>query len=237
MNAEHLLLIDIETVPVYKTFEELTEPMQSLWAKKAGYISSEDIAPADSFCEKAGIYAEFGKIVCIGLGYFFKENNELQLKVKMIAGDNEVELLREFAEVCNSFFKLKEKYFCGHNIKEFDIPYLCRRMIINQLPLPIVLSDLQSKKPWENPIMDTMNFWKFGEYKNFVSVDLLSNVLQIPTPKDDIDGSDVAKVYWQENNLPRIVTYCGKDIVTVAQLYLRLHGCALLNEEQIHFAT
>lgn len=236
MNVEHLLLIDIETVPEYSSFSELSPAMQTLWRKKAVLLGTDSVDPEDLFAERAGIYAEFGKIICIGLGYFFYENGILQLKVKTIAGHDEKAILTEFAHVCATFFKTKEKNFCGHNIKEFDIPYICRRMIIHHVPLPAILTDLQQRKPWENPMLDTMNFWKFGEYKNFVSVDLLATILQIPTPKDDIDGSDVARVYWQENNLDRIVTYCGKDIVTVAQLYLRLHEQALLSTEQIHYA-
>lgn len=123
--------------------------------------------------------------------------------------------------------------FCGHNIREFDIPFICRRMFIQQMHLPAVLQDLQNRKPWENPMLDTMQFWKFGEYKNFVSIELLAHLLEIPTPKDDIDGSEVGRVFWKENNLERIAVYCGKDVITVAQVYLRLHQWALLSPENI----
>lgn len=235
IKAENLLLIDIETVPLFKNYTELGENMQKLWDKKSYKIDSHIENTEQTFSEMAGIYAEFGKIICIGLGYFIKENNSYSLKVKTLSGHDEKALLEEFTKVCNKFFRGGEKQFCGHNIREFDIPYICRRSFINQIQLPNILTDLQNKKPWENPMMDTLQFWKFGEYKNFTSVDLLSTVLNIPTPKDDICGADVAIVYWQENNLERIVKYCSKDVVTVAQILMRLNGMNLLNENEITF--
>ncbi len=233
IKAENLLLIDIETVPLYSNYHQLNEKMQKLWDKKSLLIDKDNADTASSFSEKAGIYAEFGKIVCIGLGYFVKKNEGYSLKVKTLAGDDEKKLLHDFRDVCNKFFRHAEKQFCGHNIREFDIPYICRRSFINQVALPDVLLDLQNKKPWENPMLDTLQFWKFGEYKNFTSVDLLSAILNIESPKDDIDGSDVANVYWKENDLERIVRYCNKDVVTVAQIFMRLNAMPLLNEEDV----
>jgi hypothetical protein len=157
------------------------------------------------------------------------------LKIKSLYSHDESEILNLFGQVCSRFFKGAEKQFCGHNIREFDIPYICRRSFINQISLPAVLADLQNKKPWENPMLDTLQFWKFGEYKNFTSIDLLSNVLGIESPKDDIDGSHVAEVYWQQNDLQRIVTYCNKDIVTIAQVLMRLQGLPLLTEADISY--
>lgn len=235
IKAENLLLIDIETVPLHKTYSDLGENMQKLWDKKSQKLEPDNEETDATFAEKAGIYAEFGKIICIGLGYFVKSKDDYTLKIKSLFGHDEKKLLEEFATVCNKFFRSADKQFCGHNIREFDIPYICRRSFINQIQLPNILTDLQNKKPWENPMLDTLQFWKFGEYKNFTSVDLLSTVLNIPTPKDDIDGSDVAKVYWQENNLERIVKYCNKDIVTVGQILMRLNGMNLLKEEEITF--
>ena len=235
IKPENLLLIDIETVPLQNSFPELTDKMQALWNKKSIMINPQQTDPAVSFEDRAGIYAEFGKIVCIGLGYFAKSKEAYTLKIKSIASHDEKEILEEFSIVCNKFFKSPEKQFCGHNIREFDIPYICRRSFINQMPLPKILADLQYKKPWENPMMDTLQFWKFGEYKNFISVDLLSTVLQIESPKGDIDGSDVARVYWKENNLERIAKYCNRDIVTVGQILMRLNGMDLLNEEEITY--
>ncbi|HOZ52162.1 MAG TPA: ribonuclease H-like domain-containing protein [Chitinophagaceae bacterium] len=233
IKPENLLLIDIETVPLYNNYQQLNEKLQRLWDKKSLTLDKDNLNTAATFSEKAGIYAEFGKIVCIGLGYFVKSNERFSLKVKTLAGHDEKKLLEDFRQVCNKFFKHPEKQFCGHNIREFDIPYICRRSFINQIQLPEILMDLQNKKPWENPMLDTLQFWKFGEYKNFISVDLLSTILEIESPKDDIDGSEVAGVYWKENDLDRIVRYCNKDVVTVAQILMRLNALPLLNEEEI----
>jgi 3'-5' exonuclease len=233
IKPENLLLIDIETVPLYKNYQQLNEKLQRLWDKKSLTLDKDNLNTAATFSEKAGIYAEFGKIVCIGLGYFVKTNTHYSLKVKTLAGHDEKKLLEDFRQVCNKFFKHPEKQFCGHNIREFDIPYICRRLFINQIRLPEILMDLQNKKPWENPMLDTLQFWKFGEYKNFTSVDLLSTILDIESPKDDIDGSEVANVYWKENDLDRIVRYCNKDVVTVAQILMRLNAMPLLNENEI----
>jgi hypothetical protein len=233
LKPEQLLLIDIETVPQFSSYEQLDERMQRLWDKKSQLIAPNEPDTISTFSERAGIYAEFGKIICIGLGYFVPIEHSFHLKVKSIFGHDEQEILKEFATVCNKFFKSPEKQFCGHNIREFDLPYICRRSFVQEVPLPAILSDLQMKKPWENPVYDTMQAWKFGEYKNFTSVDLLSAILGIDSPKDDIDGSDVAKVYWQENDINRIVTYCNKDIVTVAQIFLRLNGLPLIDDNHI----
>jgi 3'-5' exonuclease len=233
IHAENLLLIDIETVPQKKHYYELSERLQRLWDKKALLLDKDCEDTAKAFSEKAGIYAEFGKIVCISLGYFMKEKNDYTMKVKCLANDDEKIILHEFTEICNKFFRLPTMQFCGHNIREFDIPYICRRSFVNQINLPNILKDLQNKKPWENPMMDTLQFWKFGEYKSYISVDLLSTILDIESPKNDIDGSDVSQVYWQENDLKRITTYCNKDIVTVGQILMRLHGMPLLSEGNI----
>ncbi|MBK7587889.1 MAG: ribonuclease H-like domain-containing protein [Bacteroidetes bacterium] len=239
IKPENLLLIDIETVPMCKNYEELSPEFQRLWDKKSLLLDKENLDTERSFADKGGIYAEFGKIICIGLGYFIKNNaqsNEGQpyaLKIKSLFGDDEKDILHQFGQVCNKFFRNATKQFCGHNIREFDIPYICRRSFINQMPLPSILYDLQNKKPWENPMLDTLQFWKFGEYKNFTSIDLLSTVLGINSPKDDIAGSDVAEVYWQQNDLQRIVHYCNKDVVTIAQVLMRLHGMPLLQTNDI----
>lgn len=235
IKPENLLLIDIETVPLSRSYSALNNNMQKLWDKKSQLIDRENPDTDSTFAERAGIYAEFGKIICIGLGYFVKKGNAYSLKIKSLHGEDEKEILNQFGQVCNKFFRSAGKQFCGHNIREFDIPYICRRSFINQISLPEILFDLQNKKPWENPMLDTLQFWKFGEYKNFTSIDLLSNVLGIESPKDDIDGGDVAKVYWEEKDLARIVKYCNKDVVTIAQVLMRLHSMPLLNEDEIMY--
>lgn len=235
IHAENLLLIDIETVPQCKDYQQLNEKMQHLWDRKSFALDKENTDTAATFAERAGIYAEFGKIVCIGLGYFTKTATGYTLNVTSLSGDDEKNILVRFVEMCNRFFRHADKQFCGHNIREFDIPYICRRCFINQVPLPDVLKDLQRKKPWENPMLDTLQFWKFGEYKNFTSVDLLATILDIPSPKEDIDGSDVGRVYWQDGDLDRIVHYCLRDVVTVGQIFMRLNSLPLLGPDDIHF--
>lgn len=233
IKPEQLLLIDIETVPLYKSYDELPDKLKPLWDRKSLQINPDESNTANMFSERAGIYAEFGKIICISLGYLIKKDSNYQLKVKTLASNDEKELLKDFIQICNKFFTQATMQFCGHNIREFDIPYICRRTLINRLDLPNILLDLQQKKPWENPMLDTLQFWKFGEYKNFVSVDLLATILEIESPKYDINGSDVARVYWQENDLDRIKNYCNRDIVTVAQILMRLIGKPLLAEDSI----
>jgi uncharacterized protein YprB with RNaseH-like and TPR domain len=232
-RLDNLLLIDIETVPLVKSYTELSESHQQLWNRKSLLLDKESEDFEKTFEEKAGIYAEFGKIICIGVGYFILENGKHVLRVKTLSNVDEKKLLSEFTTLVNTFFKKQIKQFCGHNIKEFDIPYLCRRLLINGIMMPDILDDFQNKKPWETPILDTLQLWKFGDYKHYISVALLAEVLHIDTPKDDIDGSDVARVYWQENNLERIATYCGKDVITIAQVLLKLKGLPLLQKNDI----
>lgn len=233
IQLENLLLLDIETVPEVNQYTQLDEQKQKLWDRKSYLLDKDNEDTAMVFEERAGIYAEFGKIICISVGYFIREESEIKFKVKSIAHHSEQEVLHQFIKVCSIFFKGKDKKFCGHNIREFDIPYICRRCFINQIPLPQILTELQEKKPWESPLVDTLHLWKFGEYKNFTSINLLAHVLKIESPKNDIDGSEVARVYWIENDLKRIATYCSRDVVTVAQVMLRLHSLPLIENKNI----
>lgn len=229
IKLEKIILLDIETVPSAPSFERLSSEWQMLWDAK---IHAQRIADktAEELYNRAGIYAEFGKIICISLGHFFKENNELYLKVKSYYGDDEKQLLDAFATLLNQC--PRDVLLCAHNGKEFDFPYLCRRMLINQIKLPYLL-DTAGKKPWEVSHADTMELWKFGDYKNYTSLNLLAVALGISTPKDDIDGSKVAMVYWQDHDLERIRRYCEKDVVTIAQLLMRFKGLDLLKNENI----
>ena len=194
----------------------------------------ENILPDESYLQKAGILAEFGKIICISTGFFYHEaNGRLCFKIKSFSGDDETALLTAFVDLLNTFRDKRGIFaIAGHNLKEFDIPYICRRMLILNIPLPDYLQ-LSGKKPWETNLVDTMELWKFGDYKNYVSLKLLAAVLGIATPKDDIDGSMVKDVYYEEKNLPRIVTYCQKDVVTVANIILRFKGTPYLEKENI----
>ena len=182
----------------------------------------------ESQYKKAGVYAEFAKVICISVGFF----NEKEFRIKSFYHEDEKQLLKDFAGLLNKHFNRKEHLLCAHNGKEFDFPFLCRRMLINGVKLPKTLN-LAGKKPWEVQHIDTMELWKFGDYKNFTSLNLLAHIFNIPTPKDDIDGSDVARVYWEEKNIQRIVTYCQKDVLTVARLLLRFMGEPLIEEKQV----
>lgn len=228
----NLLLIDIETVPMVADFNQLELDWQKLWIDKTNRTLTEQITPEESWKMRGGILAEFGKIICISTGYFYKDENEHQcFKIKSISGDDEVEVLKAFCDLCNKFYKHHRDFiFGGHNIKEFDIPYICRRILINNMPLPEYLW-LHDRKPWEIKMFDTLNWWRFGDIKNYTSLHLLANVLKIPTSKTDIDGSKVQEVYYKENDLPKIVAYCERDIVVVANIILRFKNLPLLKKE------
>jgi len=237
IHLYNYLVLDIETAPCVSNYNQLSEAMQNLWKRKSLQLVSANEDFEFTFFNKSGVYAEFAKIICIGLGYFVKVKNEWQYRVKTITHHDEKKVLEEFCSIVHSFFNTKSKNFAGHNIREFDIPFLCRRCLINILELPVALKKLQSIKPWENNLIDTLQLWKFGDYKHYISLDLLANILTIDSPKDDIDGSRVAEVYWNENDLQRIAKYCCKDIVTVAQIILRLHQFPLLRSEQIIYTN
>jgi hypothetical protein len=233
-NLSNLMVIDIETVASHATFEELPENLKSLWEKKAARISPDSTAK-EAFDEKAGIYAEFGKIVVIGIGFFTAQKNEdgrekQIFRVKSLASDNEKQLLEDFIKIVEKFGKNLQ--FVAHNGKEFDFPYLCRRMLINGLDIPYAL-DISGKKPWEINHIDTMHMWKFGDYKNFTSLSLLAAVFGLATSKDDIDGSEVNGVYYKEKDLNRIAVYCTKDVILTGQLFLRMQNLPIIEEKNI----
>jgi predicted PolB exonuclease-like 3'-5' exonuclease len=233
---EHVLFIDIETVPQVKSMDQLPQNMQQLWAKKAGQIAREGESPEEIF-DRSGIYAEFGKIVCISAGKIYRKGNQRAFRVKSFYGDNEHSLLKEFTEMLNAFMSNPMHKLCAHNGQEFDYPYIARRLLINGLNLPGIL-DIAGLKPWEvkDYLLDTMQLWKFGDYKHYTSLDLLCAVFNIPTPKDDIEGSQVAEVYYKEGNLDRIARYCEKDTFAIAQLLLRYKGEPLIPQENFEIA-
>ncbi len=235
INLKNVLVLDIETVPQYATYDEVPEIWKELWKKKM-QRDIKDGLTADGLYQRAGIYAEFGKIICICAGYFFETGDRLQFKVKAFYGDDEKKLLADFSEAVNKGFSTEEHLLCGHNSKEFDFPYIARRCLINGLPIPYLL-DNAGKKPWEVQLIDTMDMWKFGDYKNFTSLNLLAAVFGIESPKDDIDGSQVWSTYWIDKDLERIKNYCMKDVVTDAQLFLKFKGMDLLKPENISFTN
>lgn len=242
MDIANILFLDIETVSGKPAYDALSEDMQALWATKANQLARGQLAPLSeeevvaAYAQKAGIFAEFGKIVCISVGVVYRDkaDKRLHIRLKSFASENEAELLHEFSQLVFKHYNNAAKYgFCGHNAKEFDIPYICRRLIINRMPLPAPF-DLSGKKPWEaKHIIDTMEMWSFGDRKNFTSLKLLAAVLGFPSPKDDIDGSDVGRVYWEEKDLKRISFYCEKDVLATTQLYLRYKLMPLLEDDQV----
>ncbi|MBC2838344.1 3'-5' exonuclease [Robiginitalea sp. SC105] len=225
-----ILFLDIETVPEQESFEDLSPEARELWELKSRYQRKEEFT-AEEFYDRAGIWAEFGKIICISVGFFAGSGRDREFRVRSFSGEEEA-LLREFAGLLEEHFSGPGKMLCAHNGKEFDFPYLARRMLILGIPLPPSLN-LFGKKPWEIPHLDTMELWKFGDFKNFTSLKLLAHVLGVPSPKEDIDGSMVRDVYYKEKDLERIVHYCERDVITVAQIFLRLRNEELLREDQI----
>ena len=232
LNLENILFLDIETVPETQYYSDLSTDKQALWEHKSQYQRKDEFT-AEDFYDRAGIWAEFGKIVCISVGYFNISDETRTFRTTSFFGD-EYKILNDFKTLLNTHFNQPKHLLCGHNGKEFDFPYIARRMIINAIELPEKLN-LFGKKPWEVPHLDTLELWKFGDYKSYTSLKLLTHVLGIPSPKDDIDGSEVYRVFYEEKEIDRIVTYCEKDTIAVAQIFLRLRGDAILtNDEIIH---
>lgn len=235
VRVEDVLFLDIETVPAAASYDLLDPAMQSLWDKKSNQFRSPDQTSGDVY-ERAGIYSEFGKIICISVG-LIKEKNPFSFRLKSFYGNEEKTLLSDFSAMLSKFSKTnREALLCAHNGKEFDYPYIARRMIINGLIIPDIL-DNAGRKPWEIKLLDTMDLWKFGDYKNYTSLDLLTSILGIPTPKDDIDGSMVAGIYYGENDLERIVRYCEKDVLAIARVLLRLMNLPGINDDKIESVT
>lgn len=233
VTLNNILFLDIETVPQHDSYEKMSPEWKALWDLKAAYlIRNKEEETVETIYNKAGIYAEFGKVVCITCGIIQGYHPSKKLVLKSFCGDDEKELLLQFADMLKRWATDANKCLCAHNGKEFDFPFLCRRMIIHHIPLPGILNT-RGKKPWEITHLDTMELWRFGDYKNFTSLNLLATTLGIPTPKDDIDGSMVWEVYWKEKDLERIVTYCQKDVITAAQVYLRMTGEELLDADSI----
>lgn len=234
ISLSNILFLDIETVSQYEHFEELPEKWKELWLRKADGLlrNNKDEQTGASIYDRAAIYAEFGRIICISCGIIQGTGENKTIVIKSFYGDDERKILGDFCEMLTRWTPGAPKYLCAHNGREFDFPYLCRRMVINNECIPELLS-VSGKRPWEINHLDTMELWRFGDYKNYTSLNLLAHVLDIPTPKDDIDGSMVGSVYWKEKNIARIVQYCQKDVVTLAQVYLRLNREALIPSTHI----
>jgi DNA polymerase elongation subunit (family B) len=231
---DRVLFLDIETVPQTYQFPDLEETTRKLFEAKTRFMQNDEKSFEELYNDRGGIYAEFGKIICISVGFVHETRTGNEIRMKSFYHDDEETLLKQFVNLLEN--NSKYAILCGHNAKEFDFPYICRRLLINGMKLPNVL-DIAGKKPWEISHLDTLELWKFGDYKAFTSLALLCHVFQIPTPKDDISGADVARVYYEEQDLERIKVYCEKDVVALIQLFLRMRGNSLVDEGSIHFST
>jgi len=238
-DLQKIMFLDIETVPQTSDFSELSDELAHIWEEKFTLIHkrmpekyNQETTAAEAFNNSAGIYSEFGKIVCISVGFIHYQADRIHFRTKSFAGADEKQILTDFTQLITKFCTTKDHTLCGHNIKEFDVPYICRRMLINGLSLPPIFR-ISGKKPWEITFIDTLELWKFGDYKNYTSLKLLTAVFGIATPKDDINGSQVAQVYYKENNIERIALYCQKDVVATTQVFLRMNGMQPINGEDI----
>ncbi len=234
INLKQVLFIDIETVPQLETFESLPEKLQKFWEKKSSYFREEDKTASDVY-QRAGIYAEFGKIVCVSVGALTGNKNNFGFKLKSFISDDEKQILLDFIVMLENLEKKAPVVFCAHNGKEFDYPYLSRRMIVNNIALPRSL-DNSGKKPWEIQHLDTLELWRFGDYKHYTSLDLLATILGITSPKEDIDGSMVADVYYKDHDLAKIKTYCENDVLAMAQVLLKYMCIPLIEKNKISFS-
>jgi DNA polymerase elongation subunit (family B) len=234
-SLSELLVVDIETVPQYPQYDDMPDNWKILWQEKMSKVFGEEITLAQGYDLRGSILAEFGRIICISSGYFYQDDAGCWcFRIKSFYGDNEAELIKKFLEAAEQYNKVqKNMLFAGHNIQEFDIPYICRRSIVHSLHLPHCLQ-LYGRKPWQVNMLDTMQFWKFGDYKNFISLNLLASVVNVPTSKIDINGGQVQDVYYKDKDLLRIVKYCQRDIVTTANIILRFKKLPLLQSENVN---
>lgn len=230
MKFKDIVFIDIETAGEQPGYQHLNTRMRALWDKKAMQISKNEEDTPETLYNRAAIYAEFGKVICVSVAYSKGE----KFCITSFYGDEEKHLLTAFANMLHRDFSKSQYRLCAHNGKEFDFPYLCRRMLINGIKIPEILQ-VQGKKPWETRFLDTMELWKFGDYKHYTSLELLSAIFNIPSPKDDIDGSRVHEVYWQQHDLERIKTYCEKDVLTISQLIRCFTGKPLIAENEVEY--
>ncbi len=236
VSIHDMIFIDIETVSVSPDFSALDNSWKELWEEKTKRNLPADVSPGEFYEQRAGVMAEFSKVVCISMGYFLREEN-LKLRVKSYYNAEEKLLLQEFLQTMNRIEAHSRSWnFVGHNIKEFDIPFICRRLIVNDIAVPSFL-DFQNMKPWETNIIDSFQYWRFGDYKNYTSLKLLAATLGIPSPKEDMDGSKVGKTYWQENDIKKIAEYCQRDVLTVANIILKFKNLPLIHQADVDYVS
>tara|TARA_B100000902_G_scaffold398522_1_gene465578 strand:+ start:1782 stop:2501 length:720 start_codon:yes stop_codon:yes gene_type:complete len=232
IDINKVLFIDIETVPIVYNFDSLSKDMKDIWKKKMVFLKNDEITYSDLYRKKAGLMAEFSKVICVSVGHVLSKQSRDSIRIKSFYGDDEYKILSEVISLLNKTIENKKYNICAHNGKEFDFPFLSKRIIINGLKLPKIL-DISGKKPWEINHLDTMELWRFGDYKNYISLKLLSKLFNIPNPKEDIEGSQVSKIYYEEKDLERIKKYCEKDTLTVAQIMLKFQGKPIIKDDHI----
>lgn len=234
MQLNNILFIDIETVAGYQNYELLSDDLKPIWDKKASspWMNTEDKSPYDLYEQKGAIFAEFGKIIVIGIGFIVEnENKELRFRVSTLSGDDEKSLLSNFKDLLEYRFPKNIK-LCAHNGKEFDFPYICRRMTIHGIKLPYIL-ELSNKKPWEVNHLDTMEMWKFGDKKGYTSLDLLTKILDIESSKHSMDGSEVHEYYYNKKDIESIKKYCIDDVIALVQVFLKMNFLDKIKKENI----
>lgn len=231
VRLDKILFLDIETVPQLPLYDKLPAQTQKLWDKKAARMLEEGETAADVY-QRAGIYSEFGKIICISVGFITLKDNKTVIRIKSFAGHDERQVIGDFNVMVTKYFNSSDSFLCAHNGKEFDFPYIARRSLILGLQIPACL-DTRGLKPWEVRHFDTLELWRFGDFKSYTSLELLTHIFDIPTPKDDISGDQVGCVYWIDNDIDRIVTYCQKDVVAIIQLFLKFRNMPLVEDENI----
>ena len=237
VRKENVLFLDVETVPQYKDYDSVPDPKKKFWDHKASLLAKGEEQTPENLYERAGIYSEFGKIICISSGFLKTAEGGIELHIKSMYGHDERAILAQFLDIVKKLEQNQQRwYLCAHNGKEFDFPYISRRMLINGLPVPSIL-DVRGKYQKEIQLLDTMELWKFGDYKSFVSLDLLADIFNIPSPKDDMDGSMVRQVYYEEDNLERIVQYCSKDVITLAQVFMRYKSEPSIQDKNIRMIS
>lgn len=235
LKLDKVIFIDIETVSQKKSYKQLTKNWKSLWDRKAEYLIKEEESSEEIY-QRAGIYAEFGKVICISIGIYRDFKDHKTFRIKSFYGKDEKKVLTDFCTLFNKNFQSPDYLLCAHNGKEFDFPFLARRILINRLKLPYIL-DIAGRKPWEVQHLDTLQLWKFGDYKNYTSLALLCELFDIKSPKNEMEGSDVGRVFWEENDLPKIVKYCQNDTLAIAQLLLAYKGLDQLKESEIDIVS
>lgn len=230
-----IVFFDLETASEYESLDQLAlnkPKMAELWSKRCEYLRSrfeenKDMTDEQLYEAKAALTPEFARIVCATFGRVTFIGEDPNVIIKSYCSEHEDEVLDGIQKVFDKFASLK---FSGHNIKRFDIPMMCKRLLIHGRSLPKGLQ-IQNLKPWEMPFIDTSEVWSFGAWQEgFVSLELLVTAIGLETPKGDIKGEDVSRVFWQDGDTHRIAEYCQRDVFAGIQALLKLSGLPVVEE-------